>query len=146
MPHTGQPTPSPRRDVLNDDPLWRELADDAIELDPESGAGSGGDASAATGAADVLTGEATADEIDPRKVSCSHRSDIIKPHRVGPVFREHALTERILLDLPRDGPPERALKAKIQAADTTEYGAYQHAAPNLRATRAQARFAAVAVL
>lgn len=120
VPHTGQPPPSPRRDVLDDDPFGCELADDAIELDPESGAGSGSDASAATGAADVLAGEAAADESNHGKLSCADRADIVEPLCVGPLFCEHALTERISLDLPRDGPPERALEPELKTADPRE--------------------------
>ena len=63
---------------------------------------------APSGYAQVLARAPEDDEINGREVRAIHLADIAVARHVGPVAREHALTGRINLDLPR-APPARAL-------------------------------------
>jgi hypothetical protein len=99
-PHVGQPTAGTGGDVLDDDEPRAETFDDAPELAPEPRSFAT-EALALPGARDVLTGESPADEIDPsERASCS---DVFMLLHGGPVLLENGATERVFLDLPRDG-------------------------------------------
>ena len=76
-------------DVLNDDVAGSKLANDTSELSPEAGAGIG-QSGAVTLAAEALTREPAADEVNGLKVVCTCLSDIRHaPVCVGPGPRQH---------------------------------------------------------
>jgi hypothetical protein len=125
-PHAAQIAALPARDVLDDDEGRREGFDDVAEDEPQAGA-LPVEASAETGSADVLTGEAAADDVDSRKRSCCTNIGHA-PVNVGPARREDAAAEGVDLHLPDDPVRdaclgERGFKAKLQAADAGEEGA-----------------------
>jgi hypothetical protein len=66
----------------------------------------------------ICAGESTTDDVDGGKSgSCA---DIVKPHGVGPVFRENAAAPLVDLDLPDRAGVQGALEAQLQAAHTGE--------------------------
>jgi hypothetical protein len=112
-PHLAQPSPLARRDVFDDNRRGAELADDAPELVPESGACAGEPGSLA-GSGDVLTGESSAKEVHANESCRSCLSNIgDAPVHGGPVFCEHGAAIVVLLDLEDDGTEARRLKAKL---------------------------------
>lgn len=115
--HVTQPTDRPRRDVLDDDPRRRDLLDDAGEVPPKRGP-LAADPSASAGGADVLAGEASADEIHGGIVPWAR--DIFVPHDVRPMLREHGTTEWIHLHLPENRAEASALKTELQTSDARE--------------------------
>jgi hypothetical protein len=123
-PHVGQPTPGTGGDVLDDDDRRREGLDDPAVFVPEAGPLAGEPCSFA-GGADVLAGEASAEDVDTREIR-SNCSDIGEPRDGGPVLRQHAETELVLLDLEEHGSEAGALEPELQAADPGEEGTDGH--------------------
>jgi hypothetical protein len=106
------------RNVLSHDPKGSDFLDEPEHFRPEAGAGPL-DAGALAGRADVLAGEAAADDIGIEPVlSESLRGEglhvLVEPH-VGPVLAEHAAGVAVLLaeghglmparSRPREKPP-----------------------------------------
>jgi hypothetical protein len=83
--------------------------------------------------AEVLTGEAAADEIDRFEVVRADLSDVLESRGVREVAREDRLTVGVLLDLPGD-PHPGPLEAEVEAADSREEAADIHSP--LRESRA----------
>jgi hypothetical protein len=101
--------------VLDDDEARPELSDDAGEVEPEAGA-SARETGAFPGSADVLTGEASADEIDAPKIGSGSCSDIRDaPVCIGPMPRENAAAPFVALNLPHHWPEPGPLEPKFQA-------------------------------
>jgi hypothetical protein len=118
--HSAQPAPRPARDVLDDNEPRAHLADDPAELPPEAGTRSV-EPSTPSCPANVLTWEAAADDIHGKESCCACVPDIRDaPVRAGPVLREHAPAELILLYLPRDVAKSGALKAELEPSDAGE--------------------------
>ena len=105
-------------DVLDKNPAGSELANDAMELPPQSGLLSSQSATASRHA-DVGAGESTADEVDRGKVVSSALTDIAMPFDVGPVRGEDTPALSVDLDLPGTAPAG-ALKPEVEAADASE--------------------------
>jgi hypothetical protein len=114
-----QPSRNERPNVLDDDDAREELARDPVLLFPEP-ASRAVEPFALSGARDVLTGEASAKDVHRGKVSPPDLPNIVIPPHVRPVHREHRTTERIALDLPRDGTEPGHLEAELQPADAGE--------------------------
>lgn len=87
-------------DVFDEDESRSQLGDDSAVLVPET-TPLAGETSSLSGRGDVLTGEASTDEVDRSEVVLSDRSNIFVPFDSGPVLREHGSAERIDLHLPR---------------------------------------------
>jgi hypothetical protein len=112
---------SPRKqrcDVLHEDVSGSHLANDSGKLPPEAGSFAV-ESGALSRVADVLAGEAPADEIDRLEVVASDIANVLQLGNVGPVLRQHALAERVNLDLPPYFHPG-ALQAEFHATDTSE--------------------------
>jgi hypothetical protein len=105
-------------DVLHDDVSGSKLANDPGELTPKTRASSI-EARSSAGGAEVLAGEAAADEVDRREVLRADLADVLEALGLGEVSPEDREAVRVLLDLPRDAHP-RALESEVEAADTRE--------------------------
>jgi len=114
-----------RCDVLHDNVSGSKLANDPSELVPKTGP-CAGEPGPFSGVADVLAGEAAADEIDfPVAFFRGERADIGVSPDIGPVLGEDFLGIRVNLHLPctlHPGP----LKAEIKTTDAAEEGAELH--------------------
>jgi hypothetical protein len=113
------PARSPRRNVLDNDPLRSELVDQARVLVPEAAA-STSKASSRAGPADVLAWEPAADEINGSKACLAGGANVIESLGVGPVLGEDGAAVWIGLDLPDGSSAKGSLEAKIEAADAAE--------------------------
>lgn len=113
------------RHVLDEHPAWTELADDAGEFVPEPAAVAV-EAVAEAGGADVLAGEAAADEVDAGKVGSAGEPDIAAPGDGGPVALKDRLAEGVGLDLP-DDPHPCPFEPRIHASDPGEERPHRHA-------------------
>lgn len=102
VPHTRHPFCLAARDVFDDDPFRPQLADDAVELDPQSASGANMDPEPFARPRDVGAGEPSAQEIDRFEISGSNCFDVVMFPHLGPVLLQHGQTKVILLDLPRD--------------------------------------------
>ena len=109
---------SKSRYVFSDDPSWSALSDDAGVLGPQSAA-LAVDAGSPAGQADVLAGEAAADDVDGLHGVASNRSDVLVQRRVRPVLAEDGAREGLDLTLPGDGHA-CALEPKVEPADAAE--------------------------
>lgn len=119
-----QPARNERRNVFDADDPRPRFFDDARVLAPESGT-IAVEPGTEPGPRDVLAWEASTHEIDRRESCASDRTDIIEPHSVGEVAREHGATERVDLDLVGDGRRdavrgETPKQAKLEHADAGE--------------------------
>ena len=117
VPDVRQPEALAARDVLDNDEARPDLPDDVRVVPPERRL-LPSDASLGSCARDVLTGEASADEVHMGIVSRSR--DILEPRDGGPVLREHAAAEGIDLAVPEDRTEACALEAELEPADARE--------------------------
>ena len=99
-----------RSNVRNDPAI---LAPEARPLARESGA--------LSGEADVLAGEAAADEVDGGE--SVDGADVVISNSVRPVLREHGPPELFLLDLPDTSTSRGVLNSEIEAPNTGEEAA-----------------------
>jgi hypothetical protein len=113
------------RDVLHDDVAGSKLANDPGELGPKTRAGAI-ETSSSSGSAEVLAGEAAADEIDRVEVAGADVSHVFEALGVGELAGEDGAAVGVLLDLPRDAHPA-ALEPELEAADSREEAADIHA-------------------
>lgn len=113
--------------VLHDDVAGSKLANDPGELGPKTRAGSV-DSGAVAGGAEVLTGEAAADEVDRREVLRADLADVFEALRLGEVAREDGPAVGVLLDLP-ERRHSAAVEAELEAADPREEAADIHDPP-----------------
>jgi hypothetical protein len=113
--------------VLHDDVSGSKLANDPGELRPKTRAGAV-EPGAFAGAAEVLTGEPAADEIDGVELAGSDLSHVLEPGGVGEVLGEDGSAVGVLLDLPGDAHPG-ALEAELEPADAGEEASDIHAPP-----------------
>jgi hypothetical protein len=92
--------------ILADDPLWAQFSDEAGILGPEVSRVVG--AFPFTGKAPGLAWKSSNNTVNcaasGHNVNCLHASDILPPRHIWPVFRQHALAERVNLNLPGAGP------------------------------------------
>jgi hypothetical protein len=86
--------------ILHDDEGWAQLGDDAVELEPQAGAGAFHKATPLPRQAHILTREPPAQHIHGRQVARAYGADIIEPLRVRPTLGKDATAPRGLLDLP----------------------------------------------
>jgi hypothetical protein len=114
-------------DVLHDDVAGSKLANDPGELGPKTRAGSV-DSGPSPGAAEVLTREAAADEVDRGEVASADLSHVLESPGVWEVLGEDGSTVGILLDLPGDSHP-RSLEAELESADARKEATDIHAPP-----------------
>lgn len=130
IPARGQvpeyPVQSPRKEgwnVFHDDDARSNHANDPGVFAPQAGPLSV-DTRPGTGDADILAGEPPADDINapPVGVGWGEGSNVIVPPHVGPVLRQHLLTERVDLHLPL-APHPRALEPQVEPTDAREQGA-----------------------
>jgi hypothetical protein len=105
-------------DVLHDDVAGSKLANDPGELGPKTRAGAV-DARSSAGAAEVLTGEAAAEEVDRVELAGSDLSHVLESDGVGEAPGEDGPAEGVELDLPGDAHPG-ALEAEVETADSGE--------------------------
>lgn len=105
-------------DVLHDDVSGSKLANDPSELGPKTRALTV-DASLVASDAEVLAGEASADEVDGGEVVCSDRSHVFESLGVGEVLGEYGSAVGVELDLP-EGAHSGSLEAEVEAADPCE--------------------------
>jgi hypothetical protein len=75
------------------------LPNESRKLGPQSTSGSINSAHVA-GDGKVLTGESAGDKIDPLKLASINCSDVSIPFNPRPVLGQHAVAERVNLDLP----------------------------------------------
>jgi hypothetical protein len=125
----GSHSPSKQRcDVLHDDVSGSYFANDPSELVPKTGPLSC-ESSSFSCNADVLAGEAAADEIDgPISVAGREGSHVTVARHVGPVLGEDAVGIVINLHPPLAGHAG-TFKAEIEAADPCEERAEGHGHP-----------------
>ncbi len=116
--------------VLHDDVWGSKLANDPGELGPKTRAGAV-DPGSPAGGAEVLAGEAAADEVDGVEVPGSDLSHVLEPGGVGKVPGEDGSAVGVLLDLPVD-PHPGPLEAEVESADAGEEGADIHCLPLCR--------------
>ena len=102
------------RDVFDDDARGFDLVNDSAVLAPESAALTV-ESCALAGAADVLAGEPSADDVDGWKSSSC--ADIVVPRRIGPVFCENAQAERFTLHLPDSARTCGLLESELEPTD-----------------------------
>jgi hypothetical protein len=116
----GSHSPSKQRcDVLHDDVSGSYFANDPSELVPKTGPLSC-ESSSFSCNADVLAGEAAADEIDgPISLGCWESPHVVVSWDVGPMLGEDAVGVVIYFDLPLADHPG-PLQAEIEAADSRE--------------------------
>lgn len=122
-------SPEKRADVLHDDVAGSNLTNDPGVLTPESGTGTANSDTFA-GFADVLAGEASADDIGsgnkvPCKLMSSDPSHVLVNLDAGPIGREHVATPRLSL-AEGDRLHARALKPEGKAADAREEVQHAH--------------------
>jgi hypothetical protein len=87
------------RDVLHDDVAGSKLANDPGELGPKTRTGAV-DPGSSAGAAEVLAGEAAADEVNRGEVAGADLSHVLESLGVGEVPGEDGPAVGVLLDLP----------------------------------------------
>jgi len=120
VPSDGRDPPlRAARDVFDDDDARAHFGDDSREFPPEPGPCSV-EPGPLSRARYVLTGEPSADDIHGSEICAADRADIVVPRDVGPVLREHGLTELVAFDLPKRRPEPGPFKAKFQTADARE--------------------------
>ena len=113
--------------VLQDDVSRSHHANDSHELEEQAGS-AGVDAGLLAGDAEVLTGEAPADEVDRSesfKALLRDRCDVAEVQNAGPVLRQYPARVGIDLRLTDDGHA-RSLKAEVEPADPAEQGEDSH--------------------
>jgi hypothetical protein len=115
------------RDVLHDDVSGSKLANDPGELGPKTRAGAV-DPGSPAGAAEVLAGEAAADEVNRVEVVDPDLSHVFVSGGVGEVLGEDGSAVGVLLDLPGDSHPG-PLEAELEPADTGKEASDIHAPP-----------------
>lgn len=108
-------------DVLHDRISGAKLANDPSELRPKTRAGSV-DPGSLAGEADVLAGEATADQVHRLEVVGADGADVVETLGIWKVLGEDGLAVGVELDLP-GGLHPRPLEAEVEAADASEEGA-----------------------
>lgn len=86
---------------------------------PESRAISFDDSGSASGVTDVLTGESSADNIDPLEVSNSDMMHILVTGDVRPVFRQNGAAVLVFLNLPQY-TESRSLEPELETSDAAE--------------------------
>lgn len=112
-PSSARSPSNKRWNVLHDDEAGSQFANDALELAPEPGSGPG-EPGPFAGDADVLAGEAAADEIDGGKGSSACVPDIShRPVNAGPVLAQHPARARVHLDLPHRAGAEGGLEPEL---------------------------------
>jgi hypothetical protein len=115
------------RDVLHDDVAGSKLANDPGELGPKTRAGAV-DPGSSAGAAEVLAGEAAADEIDGVELTGADLAHVLESDGVREVPGEDCPAVGVLLDLPGDLHP-RPLEAELESPDAGKEAANIHAPP-----------------
>gem|GEM_PF-2477638 len=111
-----QPSRKQRCDVLHDDEAWSKLANDPGKFSPQAGTFAFNSGSLSC-IANVLAGEASADEIDRWEVVSSDLSHVSESDCIWPVSFKDLCRIVIHLYLPDCSHP-CSLKPKLQAADT----------------------------
>jgi hypothetical protein len=112
-------------DVLQHDESGSHFANDPCEFPPKAGAvpiqsGSG------SSNAEILAGEASADEIDGGEVLGSNGFDIFEPLGLWPVVCKNTAAERVRLDLPHCLADAGPLEPELEPADSGEQRANPH--------------------
>jgi hypothetical protein len=120
--------------VLHDDVAGSKLANDPGELGPKTRAGAV-DPGSSAGAAEVLTGEAAADEVDRVEVVDPDLSHVLVSGGAGEVTGEDGSAVGVELDLPVD-PHPGPLEAEVESADPGKEAADIHAPPLVPLCRA----------
>jgi hypothetical protein len=130
-PYRVNPPPCPRGDVLDDDPARTEALSNMEEAVPEA-ASITAKARALAGGAEVLAGEAPAQEVDGGEGCEVEGPDIVVDLRLGPVAPQHLAAEGVALALPEGRSQTSPFEAQLQTADAAEEGAYgEHARRSL---------------
>lgn len=107
------------RNVLNKNPIWSEFTDDSGELEPETGSVDESSFFVPSGNADVLAGEAAADEIDGLEVIDANFSDVGESWDIGPPLLENFVAEFVDLHLPSSLKPS-PFQTEVDAAYARE--------------------------
>jgi hypothetical protein len=120
---------SESRDVLSDNPMRLDLADEPRELGPETGPAAL-DPGALAGATDVLAGEAAADEVDRQKPVGPQplrreRADVLIEPCFGPVLAEDPSCITVSF-AESHGGHAHGLQSQGEAADAGEEVEYSH--------------------
>lgn len=114
-----------RRDVLDEDERRGEFPDESVVLVPKA-ASSTSEASLAADDADVLAGEAAAQDVGSLDVLTTHLSDVAVLHGTRPVPLEYGTGARVNLTLP-DGVAEAgALEPQLEPTDPSKQGRQLH--------------------
>ena len=116
-PHCGHPSPHTVAGVLCDDPPGPEFVDDAEELAPQPGLFSVLDSGASAGGAEVLAGEAAANNVCCLCCVIAHLSNVGEALRGGPMLREDFAAKALAFRLPHDGAEPRASEPELKPAD-----------------------------
>lgn len=103
-------------DVLHDESDGSNVANDARVFRPETRSLTF-KASALTSVANVLAGEAAADEVHGSEGCRTDFSDIMEPLRMGPVCSEARVQSSVVLDLPNGVPEAGPFEAELKATD-----------------------------
>jgi hypothetical protein len=123
------------RDVLHEHESRSNVSNDPAILAPEARPLTA-EPGALSGEADVLAGEAAADDVDSRE--SVDGTDVVISNSVRPMLCENFTTEPIPLHLPQHPRARRRLDAELKAPDAREERPQrQHAAPPGASTRTQ---------
>lgn len=118
-----EPARPERGDVFDDDEAGPKGGHKPSVLGPKA-ASSTRKASASAGEADVLAGEAAADEVDGGELVADDGSDVGEPVDAGPPSSKDSCAEWVILYLPKDAHAAR-LEPEVQAADASEEAAHR---------------------
>ena len=117
----GKAAPEQTGHVLADDPWRPDGADDGRHVGPEPALVV--PSKSLTSETDGLTGKAPGHNVHSRSGSgqppAAGGADVVMARYLRPVFGQHALAERVDLDLTDDGHPS-PLKTELEAADAGE--------------------------
>ena len=109
-------------DVFDDDPARRDFLNDAEVFEPEAGS-IAAEAGATSGDADILAGEAAADEVGNNSVccqsGCGEGANVMVAGHSRPMLRQHAAAKRFDF-AERNGLHAGALEAEAESANTGE--------------------------
>ena len=105
-------------DVFNQDASWLLKFDDPHQVPPESRSRPI-DPGAASSHREILAGKPAAHHVGTLQFTAANSPNIVVAPHVGPMLREHRLTERVILNLPPNLEP-RTFKPEIEATDATE--------------------------
>ena len=119
-----------RCDVLHENVLWSNLANEAGVLEPKAGTLTVQTCTASC-VAEILTGEPATDEVcgDPfvGKAGSGKASHIMVARNLRPMPRQHLAAERVRLAKRHRAKAARALQAEAEAADAGEQVEHPHA-------------------